>query len=83
MSVELTTKHPENSVAWRNLVTFRLGQQTCALPIEPIVQIIPMVTITRIPQVNHTVKGPALSADVPSAVEGVINVRGATVPVVL
>jgi purine-binding chemotaxis protein CheW len=52
-----------------HLVTFRLGQQTYALPIEPIVQIIEMVTITPIPQVNHSV-------------EGVINLRGAAVPVV-
>jgi purine-binding chemotaxis protein CheW len=53
----------------RNLVTFRLDRQTYALPIEPIVQIIEMVTITPIPQVNHSV-------------EGVINVRGASIPVV-
>ncbi len=53
----------------RNLVTFRLDRQTYALPIEPIVQIIEMVTITPIPQVNHSV-------------EGVINVRGAPIPVV-
>jgi purine-binding chemotaxis protein CheW len=52
-----------------NLVTFRLEDQLYALPIEPVVQIIPMVTITRVPQI----RGP---------VEGVINVRGAAVPVV-
>lgn len=55
--------------AIRNLVTFRLDRQTYALPIEPIVQIIEMVTITPIPHVNHSV-------------EGVINVRGMTVPVI-
>jgi len=55
--------------AIRNLVAFRLGRQTYALPIEPIVQIIEMVAITSIPQVNP-------------AVEGVINVRGTAVPVV-
>ena len=53
----------------RHLVTFRLGRQTYALPIEPIAQIVEMVTITPIPQVNHSV-------------EGVINVRGTAVPVV-
>lgn len=53
----------------RNLVTFRLDRQTYALPLELIVQIVEMVTITPIPQVNHSV-------------EGVINVRGASVPVV-
>jgi purine-binding chemotaxis protein CheW len=52
-----------------HLVTFRLGRQTYALPIEPIVQIVEMVTITPIPQINHSV-------------EGVINLRGAAVPVV-
>ncbi len=52
-----------------NFVSFRLGAQTYAFPIEPIIQIVEMVTITPIPQVNHTVKG-------------VINVRGAAVPVI-
>ncbi len=58
-----------NSNGQRNLVTFRLDRQTFALPIEPIVQIIEMVTITPLLQVNP-------------AVEGVINVRGTAVPVV-
>jgi purine-binding chemotaxis protein CheW len=53
----------------RNLVTFRLNQQPYALPVEPIVYIIPMVTITPVPKINDLV-------------EGVINVRGETVPVV-
>ncbi len=53
----------------RNLVTFRLDRQMYALPLELIVQIVEMVTITPIPQVNHSV-------------EGVINVRGTPVPVV-
>jgi purine-binding chemotaxis protein CheW len=53
----------------RNLLAFRLDQQMYALPVEPIVQIIPMVTITPLPQVSDTV-------------EGVINVRGGVVPVV-
>ena len=67
MSAELTDL--ENSADQRTLVAFRLDQQTYVLPIEPIVQIIEMVTITPIPQVNNMV-------------EGVINVRGAPVPVV-
>ncbi|MEE8392649.1 MAG: chemotaxis protein CheW [Anaerolineae bacterium] len=53
----------------RNLVAFRLGRQAYALPIEPVVKIIEMVTITPIPQVS-------------SSVEGVINVRGVAVPVI-
>lgn len=51
------------------MVTFRLNQQTYALPIEPIAQIIEMVTITPILEVEDSV-------------EGVINVRGTAVPVV-
>ena len=66
MSVELMDLNPADQ---RNLVAFRLDLQTYALPIEPIVQIIEMVTITPIPQVSNTV-------------EGVINVRGALVPVI-
>jgi purine-binding chemotaxis protein CheW len=52
-----------------SLVVFDMGQQSYALPIEPVEQIVEMVTITPIPQENHLV-------------EGVINVRGAMVPVV-
>ncbi len=52
-----------------HLVTFRLDRQLYALPIEPIRQIIEMVTITPVPQVR-------------SSVEGVINFRGSAVPVV-
>ena len=59
----------ENSSDQRSLVAFLLGKQTYALPIEPIAQIIEMVTITSIPQVD-------------GAVAGVINVRGKAVPVV-
>jgi purine-binding chemotaxis protein CheW len=53
----------------RNLVSFRLGRQTCALPIEPIVQIIPMVTITPVPKTDPSILG-------------VIKVHGKLVPVV-
>lgn len=51
------------------LVAFRLHQQTYALPIEAVEQIILMVAITPVPQIDN-------------AVEGVINVRGRPVPVV-
>jgi purine-binding chemotaxis protein CheW len=51
------------------LMIFRLADQTYALPIESVIRIIEMVTITPIPQVG-------------SAVEGVINVRGTAVPVI-
>ncbi len=58
----------KSPAARRNLVTFQLGRQIYALPIEMIVQIIPMVTITPTPQDDHTV--------------GVIQVRGRTIPVI-
>jgi purine-binding chemotaxis protein CheW len=51
------------------LVVFRLAEYTCALPIEPIVQIVEMVAVTTIPQAMHSL-------------EGVINVRGKAVPAV-
>jgi purine-binding chemotaxis protein CheW len=54
---------------WRRLVVLRLGAQRYALPIEPIVQLVEMVTITPLPQA-HPVVG------------GLITVRGASVPVV-
>jgi purine-binding chemotaxis protein CheW len=69
MNVELTSTDLENPAEQRDLVAFRLDQQTYALHIEAIVQIIEMVTIMPIPQISNTV-------------EGVINVRGAPVPVV-
>jgi purine-binding chemotaxis protein CheW len=53
----------------RNLITFRLGQETYALPVEPIMRIVPMVTITPLPEIGDPVAG-------------VINVRGQAVPVV-
>lgn len=53
----------------RTLVTFRLDRQVYGFPIEPVVQIIEMVTITPIPQAG-------------SYLEGVINVRGDAVPVI-
>jgi purine-binding chemotaxis protein CheW len=69
MEEQYTMQNWGNRSDQHNLVAFRLGEQTYALPIEPIVQIIEMVTITPIPQVNN-------------AVEGVINMRGTAVPVV-
>jgi purine-binding chemotaxis protein CheW len=69
MNVELTSMDLGNPAEQRTLVAFRLDQQTYALHIEPIMQIIEMVTIMPIPQISN-------------AVEGIINVRGAPVPVV-
>ncbi len=63
------TNHIGDSSDQRDLVAFRLADQAYALPIEPVVRIIEMVTITPIPQVS-------------GVVEGVINVHGAAVPVI-
>jgi purine-binding chemotaxis protein CheW len=64
-----TTDDSGNASDQWNLMTFRLHQQIYALPIEPIAQIILMVTIIPVPQVGDVV-------------EGAINVRGTAVPVV-
>ncbi len=69
MKRESTLNDLVNPNGHQNYVSFKLDQQTYAFPVEPIVQIIEMVTITPIPQVNPVVKG-------------VINVRGEAVPVV-
>jgi purine-binding chemotaxis protein CheW len=52
-----------------NLMTLQLGQQTYALPIQPIVRIIEMVAITPVPQFDASVRG-------------VINFHGQVVPVI-
>ena len=57
---------PKQSITY---VTFHVGNQTYALPITPVRQIIEMVTITPLPQVNHPVMG-------------VINFHGVLAPVI-
>ncbi len=52
-----------------DLVAFRLDQQTYALPIEPIIQIIEMVTLTPLPQLDPLI-------------DGVINFHGTLLPVI-
>lgn len=56
-------------VAFFNLLTFYIGEQLYALAVEPVVQIVSMVTITPIPQASAIAKG-------------IINVHGEAVPVV-
>ncbi|MCP4543801.1 MAG: hypothetical protein GY832_42350 [Chloroflexi bacterium] len=63
------TNNKQVSFDQQDLVAFRLANQAYALPIEPVVRIIEMVTITPIPQVS-------------GVVEGIINVRGVAVPVI-
>lgn len=55
--------NPGDTTDPHSIVIFRIGCQIYGLPIEPILQIIPMVAITPIPQGN-------------GLVEGVITVRG-------
>ena len=50
-------------------LTFWLHQQTFAVPIDAVVQVIAMPTITPVPRLNKTV-------------EGLINLRGEAVPVI-
>lgn len=52
-----------------NLLTFHIDEQHYALPVECVVQIVSMATITPIPQAS-------------SIAEGIINVHGEAVPVV-
>lgn len=59
----------DDNSAGRNLLAFRLHEQSFALSLEPISQIIPMVTITPLPQLDPCVLG-------------VVNLRGKPVPVI-
>jgi purine-binding chemotaxis protein CheW len=59
----------EDNTGIRNLLAFRLNQQNFALSLDPILQIVPMVSITPIPQVD-------------TSVLGVVNLRGKPVPVI-
>jgi len=67
-SLQPIAAHPDQDSEMIQLVTFRLYRQTLAIPIEPLFQIIEMVTITPLPKAE-------------SPVEGVINVRGKMTPV--
>jgi purine-binding chemotaxis protein CheW len=64
--LQLESKTALKSV--QTLITFVLEGNIFALPIEPVRQIIEMVTITPIPQVDH-------------GIEGVINFHGVVVPI--
>jgi purine-binding chemotaxis protein CheW len=56
-------------VTFYNLLTFHIDDQLFAIDVEPVEQIVSMVTITPIPQAS-------------SIAEGIINVHGEAVPVV-
>jgi purine-binding chemotaxis protein CheW len=59
----------ENTRGTYDLLAFRLNQQNFALSLDPIQQIVPMVSITPIPQVDPSILG-------------VVNLRGKPVPVI-
>jgi purine-binding chemotaxis protein CheW len=61
--------HETVSANAMSILTFRVAEQTYALPVSRVAQIIEMVAITFLPQA-------------PAAVQGVINYRGALAPVV-
>lgn len=52
----------------QNLLVFRLGTQAYALSIEVVVQIIPMMKLTPLPQTD-------------AVIEGVVNIRGTITPI--
>ena len=54
---------------WVNVVTFRLGEYACGMPIESIVKILNVVKITPIPELK-------------GEIEGIIEVDGGVVPVI-
>jgi purine-binding chemotaxis protein CheW len=61
--------HTNEEAEGRSLLAFQLNQQNFALPLEPISQIVPMVSITPLPQLD-------------SSVLGVVNLRGKPVPII-
>ena len=67
--IDLQVNDSVETVEQQSVMTFLLNDQRYALPIERIVQIMPMVTLTPLPQITKVV-------------EGVINVRGMIVPIV-
>jgi purine-binding chemotaxis protein CheW len=69
VSAETTLASQAHTSSHATVVTFQMGQQMYALPIESIVRIVEMVTITPIPRTNHVI-------------EGVINYQGVTIPAV-
>lgn len=52
-----------------SLLVFRLAAQAFALTIDKVIQIIPMLRLTPVPQIDHTI-------------EGIANIHGALVPVI-
>lgn len=62
----LSNVQPENTTEF-SLVTFTLGEQVFALQIDSVVQVIPMLKLTLLPQAKDVI-------------EGVINIHGQIVP---
>ncbi|MBN1486530.1 MAG: purine-binding chemotaxis protein CheW [Anaerolineae bacterium] len=60
---------PNTDAEVYNIVSFRLNQKTYALPLQSVVQIIPMVALLPLPQAHQ-------------AIEGIMNFRGNAVPVI-
>jgi len=54
--------------AAQNLLVFDVGEQTCALPLDAVVEILPMASLSRLP-------------GAPSILEGFLNLGGTAIPV--
>ncbi|MEN9360000.1 MAG: hypothetical protein RL095_1535 [Verrucomicrobiota bacterium] len=65
----MNTKASSKAQNWLQVVTFGLGDENFAVEITKIKEIIMLESVTKIPQV-------------PSYIEGVINLRGLVVPVI-
>lgn len=65
----MTTETPNNDIAKKQFVIFRLGSTEFAVPIEQVWRIVPLEKSTRVPRV-------------PAFIEGIINLHGSIVPVV-
>lgn len=69
MTADATTAHAASARSPRQLVTFRVGDETYGVPILAVREINHLMQVTRVPQS-------------PASVQGVINLRGTIVPVV-
>jgi purine-binding chemotaxis protein CheW len=69
MDMEATIAEVQSATEVYNVVSFRLDQRIYTLPLQTVVQVMPMVTITPLPQSNKNL-------------DGIINYRGRAVPVV-
>jgi purine-binding chemotaxis protein CheW len=68
-TAQITREIQETEQVTGSLLVFRLAEQAFALAIEKVIQIIPMLRLTPVPQIDHTI-------------EGIANIHGTLVPVI-